>query len=103
MAHRRHRDVRYRVGGGYVIPTYGMGYYQGVLGNVTSTGTNPPISGPAPPDMQGPSGHLSSDQFVGYPGGYTTDAGNMTGVEAIEGAAGNGGAGGDGSTGGVAQ
>lgn len=45
-------------------------------------------------------GHLSPEQFVGYPGGFSTDAGNYTGVEAIEGAAGNGGAGGDGDSGG---
>lgn len=78
------------------LPTYGMGSYRGVLGQTTSTGTTPPVSGPAPPDMQGPSGHLNPDQFVGFPGGFSTDAGNMTGVEAIEGAAGNGGAGGAG-------
>jgi hypothetical protein len=40
------------------------------------------------------SGHLSPDQFVGFPGGFSTDAGNYTGVQAIDGAAGNGGAGG---------
>lgn len=45
------------------------------------------------------SGHLNPGQFVGYPGEYVTDAGNYTGVSAIEGAAGNGGAGGDGDGG----
>ena len=45
------------------------------------------------------SGHLSPEQFVGYPGGFSTNAGNYTGVEAIEGAAGNDGAGGDGGGG----
>lgn len=69
-----------------------MGFYTGVLGQVITNNTDPPISGPAPLDQ---SGHLNPDQFVGYPGGYATDAGNYTGVEAIEGAAGNGGAGGD--------
>jgi len=43
-----------------------------------------------------PGGHLNPEQFVGYPGGFSTDAGNYTGVAAIEGAAGNDGAGGDG-------
>lgn len=82
--------------GHYVIgrPGYGFGFFGGVLGTTVSTNTNPPVSGPAPPDLQGPSGHLSPDQFVGFPGGFSTDAGNYTGVQAIEGAAGNGGAGG---------
>lgn len=87
--HRRGPVRRTRAGisafGYYGVPTYGMGVYQGVLGDVTSTGQT---------------GHLNPDQFVGYPGGYSTNAGNMTGVEAIEGAAGNGGAGGDGDSGG---
>lgn len=68
------------------ISAYGMGPYNN---------TNPPVSGPGPADAQTPSGHLNPEQFVGYPGGYSTDAGNYTGVQAIEGAAGNGGAGGD--------
>lgn len=72
--------------------TYGISAYG--MNNVN--GTNPPVSGPAPGPMDTPqSGHLSPEQFVGYPGGFSTDAGNYTGVEAIEGAAGNGGAGGD--------
>lgn len=37
--------------------------------------------------------HLSPDQFVGS-GAFQTDAGNMTGVEAMDNVAGNGGAGG---------
>ena len=81
--------------GGYrgTVTPYGMN-------NVN--GTNPPVSGPAPGPMDMPqSGHLNPDQFVGFSGGYTTDAGNYTGVQAIEGAVGNGGAGGDGSTGGA--
>lgn len=49
------------------------------------------------------SGHLNADQFVGYPGGFSTDAGNYTGVQAIEGAAGNGGAGGVGDSGGASS
>lgn len=64
------------------VSAYGMPSVSGV--------SNPPTSGP---DLQ--TGHLNPDQFVGYPGGFSTDAGNYTGVQAIEGAAGNGGAGGD--------
>lgn len=45
------------------------------------------------------SGHLNPDQFVGFAGGFSTDAGNYTGVAAIDGAAGNGGAGGTGDAG----
>lgn len=96
---RRHSDSRHpRVAayGAVGFPSYGMGYYNGVLGQVVSTNTNPPVSGPPPPGATDQSGHLNPDQFVGYPGGYTTDAGNYTGVEALEGAAGNGGAGGTG-------
>lgn len=79
-----------------VVSSYGFPSVSGV--------TNPPTSGPAPADLQGSTGHLNPDQFVGYPGGFSTDAGNYTGVQAIEGAAGNGGAGGDvGAAGGTAQ
>lgn len=100
-AHRR--GLHYGVGAfGYSgLPSYGQGFYRGVLGTMVSSNTNAPVSGPAPADMQGPSGHLSPDQFVGYPGGFSTDAGNYTGVQAIEGAAGNGGAGGIGDSGGA--
>lgn len=69
--------------------------YVSAYGMPPTNNTNPPVSGPAPADMQGPSGHINPEQFVGYPGGYATDAGNYTGVQAIEGAAGNGGVGGD--------
>lgn len=75
-------------GGGVV---YGVAAFNG--------NTNPPTSGPAPVLPQ--TGHLNADQFVGYPGGFSTDAGNYTGVQAIEGAAGNGGAGGVGDSGGA--
>ena len=84
---------------GWRGPVYGQGAYQGVLGQVMSTGTNPPVSGPAPDS--GVTAHLNPDQFVGYSGGFSTDAGNYTGVQAIEGAAGNGGAGGIGDSGGA--
>jgi hypothetical protein len=92
--HRSDRVARERVA---PSPRSGMGY-------AASTVTNAPVSGPAPGPMDVPdqSGHLNPEQFVGYPGGYSTDAGNMTGVAAIEGAAGNDGAGGTGDSSGGA-
>jgi hypothetical protein len=88
------RGLTYGVGayGYYGMPTYGPGYYQGLTGGVTGTGVHnsPPVVEPE----QG--GHLNAEQFVGYPGGFVTNAGNYTGAEALAGAEGNGGAGGDG-------
>lgn len=71
---------------------------RGAVGYAGSSYTNAPTSGPAPGPMDVPdqSGHLNPEQFVGYPGGFSTDVGNMTGVEALAGAEGNGGAGGTG-------
>lgn len=95
------RGLHYGVGafGYYGIPTYGPGYYQGVLGGTTSTGSSGGGS-VVPPTDGGQTGHLNPEQFVGFPGGYSTDAGNYTGVQAISGAEGNGGAGGTGGDGG---
>ena len=109
---RRHHEDPAKVQRDRVTTALRAGGWRGpVRGVVSAYGfpsvnptTNPPTSGPAPADLQGGTAHLNPDQFVGYPGGYSTDAGNYTGVQAIEGAAGNGGAGGDaGASGGVAQ
>lgn len=87
VAHDR-RLAELRAGGWRRPVSYGVSSYN------QQVATSPP-----PGDLQ--TGHLNPDQFVGYPGGFTTDAGNATGVAAIEGAAGNGGAGGTGDSGGA--
>lgn len=92
------RGLHYGVGafGYFGLPTYGLGTYQGVQGVVSSTNH----SSPPPVGVPNGQGHLNPEQFVGYPGGFETNAGNYTGAEALAGAAGNGGAGGDGAAGG---
>ena len=81
--------------GYFGLPTIGQNYFRGDTQTTAATGGGvtaaPSVSNPG-------SGALNPDQFVGYPGGYSTDAGNYTGVQAIVGAAGNGGAGGSGGT-----
>lgn len=94
MSTRRKRHADRRIDAPLVGSYRGVSYGIGADNN-----TNPPVSGPAPGPMDIPqSGHLNPDQFVGFPGGFSTDAGNYTGVQAIEGAAGNGGAGGSGDS-----
>lgn len=100
---RRHHEDPRKVAKARVLAQLRAGGWRGATTAVSAYGmpsnsptTNPPVSGP---DLQ--TGHLNPDQFVGYPGGFSTDAGNYTGVQAIEGAAGNGGAGGTGDSGGA--
>lgn len=98
---RRYHEDPKKVARDRVLASLRAGGYRGgvaAYGIGATTNSNVPISGPAPPSQ---SGHLNPDQFVGYPGGFSTDAGNYTGVQAIEGAAGNGGAGGTGDSGGA--
>jgi len=76
------------------MPSYGMGYYQGSLGQVVSTYTNPPTSGPPPASDVG---CLNGDQFAGYPGGYSV---GDTGVGNDGGDVGTGGGGDAGASGG---
>ena len=93
---RRHHEDPKKVARERVLASLRAGGYRSgvaAYGIGAATNTNAPTSGPT--------GHLNPDQFVGYPGGFSTDAGNYTGVQAIEGAAGNGGAGGTGDSGGA--
>jgi hypothetical protein len=92
---RRHHEDPARVAEQHRRDVLRAGGWRGPLSAYGSTTTN--TGATAPGDIQ--TGHLNPGQFVGYPGGFSTDAGNYTGVQAIEGAAGNGGAGGTGDSG----
>lgn len=94
---RRHHEDPARVAEQHRRDVMRAGGWRGPVSAYGNTVAN--ASAVSPGDLQ--TGHLNPGQFVGYPGGFSTDAGNYTGVQAIEGAAGNGGAGGTGDSGGT--
>lgn len=91
---RRHHEDPRKVAHDRVLAQLRAGGYRGGVGvSYGISAYSDPAVG-AVTSVTPQSGHLSPEQFVGFPGGFSTDAGNYTGVQAIEGAAGNGGAGG---------